>query len=324
MSKKGKDALGSPAPSVAHSTAAISSGSSSSPWSVLHSVSCTSWSSLHDDASAIIQPDATVSHDIGNMGDFSDDDATDNANNPWEVIDSILGPLDFHNLAAGPHQPAAGPHDADQPAAGPHDADQPAEADEPADGPHDADQPAEADEPADGPHAADQPAADVQPAYQMPTTIDPDQDVAEPPHRPLSSAQIGAIADALRRANMTGSISIQDYGNACGAPTAEHIWGPHISWAMIYFAARYVQRAKLNNAWYLWNADGLRWGWWYAPREFNKNNALTPVNLSEDTLFYPCVFLKIGNDYYMICIHLLIKLARMWLTHPSRFVAWSW
>ena len=95
---------------------------------------------------------------------------------------------------------------------------------------------------------------------------------------------------------MTGSISIQDYGNACGAPTAEHIWGPHISWAMIYFAARYVQRAKLNNAWYLWNADGLRWGWWYAPREFNKNNALTPVNLSEDTLFYPCVFLKIGND----------------------------
>ena len=289
-----------PAPSVAQSTAAISSSSPSDPWSILPSESYPSWSTVSSHGSSSTSSGwtwATAGPDIGNMGDFSEDDAANNANNPWEVIDSILGPLDFHNLATS-DQPAAGPHEVDPLA--------------------------RTDQPAAGPHEADQPAADNQPAAQLPTTIEPDQDVAEPPDRPLSSLEIGAIADALRRANMTGSISIQLYANICGVPTTEHIWGPHIAWAMKYLAVRYMQRAKLNNSWYLLNAVGLKWGWWYAPREFKKDNAITPADFTVDRLYYPCVFLKIGDDYYMICIHLLIKLARMWLTHPSRFVEWSW
>ena len=104
----------------------------------------------------------------------------------------------------------------------------------------------------------------------------------------------------------------------CGVPTEQHPWGDQIAHGIIHWAAEYFRKAK--RGWWMQGAE-IRFGWFLLPENKSKDRSRDPPQPC-DRHWFPCVYMTIGGIPYMICVHLLIYLMKMWCVHPQRLVEW--
>ena len=65
----------------------------------------------------------------------------------------------------------------------------------------------------------------------------------------------------------------------------------------------------------------IHFGWFVLPANKSLHMSKLPPQPCDHT-WYPCVYFTIGGVTYMICVHLLIYLMKMWMVHPERVVEW--
>ena len=104
----------------------------------------------------------------------------------------------------------------------------------------------------------------------------------------------------------------------CGVPTERNPWGDQIAHGIIHWAAEYFRKAK--RGWWMQGAE-IRFGWFLLPENKSKDRSRDPPQPC-DRHWFPCVYMTIGGIPYMICVHLLIYLMKMWCVHPQRLVEW--
>ena len=143
---------------------------------------------------------------------------------------------------------------------------------------------------------------------------------------PLTSAERSAVIDAIQRANLWGSITIQEWVEHFGVPNAEEPWGPNLWPGMHHFVERYL--AQYAKAWYLEEAlSTAEYGWFRAPAAFSRARASQPVTGDGwDGGAFPCLYYwdRYYQQYRCLCVHILIRLIRGWLAHASRLTHWDW
>ena len=126
------------------------------------------------------------------------------------------------------------------------------------------------------------------------------------------------VLRVMKIANVFGVVNIHFWAALCGVPNTEHPWGERIANGIIHWAAEYFRKAPQG---YWLQGAHIQYGWFLLPENWSHHNSQLPP-APNDRFLYPCVYIKMWGGTYMICIHLLIVLARMWSVHPDRLSEW--
>ena len=139
----------------------------------------------------------------------------------------------------------------------------------------------------------------------------------------LTPGQTASIIHVLNFADIHNDINPMMYAVLCGVPDSStgacSPWGPSLSTGMMYWAMQWANNHQ--DGWWL-RQSPLRWGWFLLPSDCSWRSAMVPPSTG-DFKWLPCVYIICNGVPYMLCIFLLIRLARMWRCHIDRLVEWS-
>ena len=135
----------------------------------------------------------------------------------------------------------------------------------------------------------------------------------------LTDMDLQQVLRVMKIANVFGVVDPRLWAALCGVPTIENPWGETIANGIVYWAAEYFRKAPQGH--WLQGVD-VHFGWFLLPENWSRHNSQLPPG-PNDRFYYPCVYVNLGGSWYMICIHLLIVLARKWWVHGDRLTEWN-